>query len=196
MAEARRALSAERRLVELRRDRRAAAAARLSRIAAGPLWRRVRGLCPTLFVLAGELHVHRLTAAWGEVVAALRPEGVLTLDTASRLALGRGLFHGGDIHAYLASEEPVSRLKALGLINPVRLDGQSLLPPWSSPPRLLAAILPELPAWRLLPDGSRVVTDERLATDLLGAVGVRLDLFARLWAPRPAAPTTPSQPRG
>ncbi|MFH1177386.1 MAG: hypothetical protein V1750_08260, partial [Acidobacteriota bacterium] len=189
MAEIARGVPAERRLAELRRYRREAAISRLSRHAADPLWQRVRTLTPALFLCAGERRVHRLRSDWGEVTRALRDDAVFTLDTACRLAHDRGLFQALDVHAYLRSQEAVDRLVAARMLDPTALAGQSLLPLLPAPPRLWAVVVGEWPPWRQLADRWRVVSDERLAQDLLGAVGVRLDLFARLWSTVPPLAT-------
>ena len=53
-------------------------------------------------------------------------------------------------------------------------------PVWGDRERTLAVVVEQLPPWRVVDGGFRVVTKERLARELIGAVGLRADLFALL----------------
>ena len=109
---------------------------------------------------------------------ALRPDVVFALDTAMRLAHGFGFLAVREVQAYLTSPEPLDRLVKEGLIASQSFADTTLIRPWPGPPRLLACRVEELPPWRELPGGYRVVTRERLGRELIGAVGPRADLFA------------------
>jgi len=137
-------------------------------------------IIPIAFRLEGALEARVLTATREAVVEALRDEAVFALDTAMRLAHGCGFFVGGDVQAYLTSVAPLERLAAAGIVEREPCRDTVLLRPWAGPPRLLACIAGELPPFRVVTGGYRVVTAERLGRELLGAVGRRTDLFALL----------------
>ena len=179
MAE-RRGLTPEERLAGLRRDRARLRRERMLRELAGSAWSRMVRVVPIALRLEGRLEVRALRADREAVVDALRGDAVLALDTAMRLRRGRGLLAGGDVHVYLESDEPLERLAASGLIDAVPYADTTLVRPWPGPPRLFACITPELPEHERLLHGERVVTSERLAAELIGAVGRRADLFALL----------------
>jgi hypothetical protein len=97
-----------------------------------------------------------------------------------RSSHGYGFFANDDVQAYLTSVEPLDRLASAGLLSPEPHPDLTLLRPWPGPPRLLACLVSELPPSRVVGAGYRVVTPERLARELVGAVGRRTDLFALL----------------
>ena len=84
------------------------------------------------------------------------------------------------MHAYLESPAPIEALSVAGLVECDEFFDRILVRPFAGPPRLFASIVEVMPPWRLLPSGHRVVTRERLARELIGAVGARADLFALL----------------
>lgn len=175
-----RALSAEERMADLRRARSRLRTERLERELAGPLWHRMVRIVPLAFRLEGALTARVLLAERERVTELLRDDAVFALDTAMRLAHGAGLFAGGDVQVYLRDASPLDRLAGAGLLGREPFGDTILLRPWPGPPRLLACIVNELPPFRVVKDGYRVVTRERLARELLGAVGRRTDLFALL----------------
>lgn len=178
MAEMRRGLTAEQRMRELQRDRARLQRERMLREVAGPRWRRMVRVVPVLFRREGQLVARVLQADIETIVEALRSDAVFALDTAMRLAHGFGFLAVREIQVYLTSPEPLDRLAQEGLIAPEPSADTTLIRPWPGPTRLLACLVEELPSWRELPGGYRVVTRERLGRELIGAVGPRADLFA------------------
>ena len=180
MAERTRGLTAEQRLAELVRDRKRLRRARLMRELAGPRWRRMVSITPALFVREGTLHVRYFNAPREAVIDALKETAVFALDTAMRLSRGYGFIACHDIHAYLLSAAVLDRISASGLIACEDAADKILVRPFAGPPRLFVSVVSELPPSRLLPTNHRVVTRDRLARELIGAVGARADLFALL----------------
>jgi hypothetical protein len=119
MSDARRFLTAEERLEEVQRDRKALRRERLIREVAGPVWHRM-------------VKVVRET-----VIEALKSDAVFAVDTAMRLAHGVGFLASPDIQAYLSGDEPLERLAAAGLISTEPYFDTTLVRPWPGPPRLL-----------------------------------------------------------
>jgi hypothetical protein len=178
MAESRRGLTAEERMKELRRDQAALRRERLLREVAGPRWRRMVRIVPVLFRREGRLVARALRTDPEAVIEALKPDAVFALDTAMRLAHGFGFLASREIQAYLIGPEALDSLAERGLISREPHPDTTLVRPWPGPPRLLASIVEELPPWRTVEGGFRVVTGERLGRELVGAVGARADLFA------------------
>lgn len=178
MAETRRGLTAEERMRELQRDQAALRRERMLREVAGPRWRRMVRTVPVLFRLQGQVVARVLQADPESVIHALRADAVFALDTAMRLAHGFGFLSVREVQAYLTSPEPLERLAEKGLISLHSSSDTTLIRPWPGPPRLLACLVEELPPWRELEEGYRIVTRERLGRELIGAVGPRTDLFA------------------
>jgi len=137
-------------------------------------------IIPVLFRREGVAEARVLRAEPAAVIEALRDDAVFALDTAMRLAHGFGFLSGGDVHVYLAGSEPLDRLAQAGLIEAAPCLDTILVRPWSGPARLLASIVGDTPASRIVGDGYRIVTGERLRRELIGAVGARADLFALL----------------
>lgn len=182
MAEPRRGLTAEERFEALQRDRKVLRRERLLREVAGPRWHRMVRIVPVLFRREGTLAVRTLLAEPAAVAEALREDAVFALDTAMRLAHGHGFLASREIQAYLMTPGPLDRLTSAGLISSEPVPDTTLVRPWPGPPRILACIVEELPPSRLVAGGFQVVTAERLARELIGAVGPRADLFALLEA--------------
>lgn len=178
MADPRRGLTAEERMRELQRDRAVLRRERMLREVAGPRWRRMVRIVPLLFRREGQVVARVLQADIETVIDALRPDAVFALDTAMRLAHGFGFLAVREVQAYLTSPAPLDRLAESGLIARQSFADTTLIRPWPGPPRLLACLVEELPPWRELPGGYRVVTRERLGRELIGTVGPRADLFA------------------
>ncbi|HEU4408834.1 MAG TPA: hypothetical protein VFS43_26470 [Polyangiaceae bacterium] len=178
MPEPRRALRAEERLAELRRAKAKRRTERLQRELAGPAWHRMVRLVPISLRFEGALTARALRADRAAITDALRDDAVFALDTAMRLSHGYGFFANDDVQAYLTSPAPLDRLASAGLLSAEPHPDLTLLRPWPGPPRLLACVASELPACRVVGAGYRVVTPERLARELVGAVGRRADLFA------------------
>lgn len=175
--------TAAERLRRLARDKRRARRERLIREAAGPVWRAVRGVVPSVFSLAGPLEVRRLLAPRAVIEEALRGSAVLALDAAMRAHRGVGLFGGDDLHVYLEDRRPLEALVAAGLVSPEVEPDRVLVRPWAGPPRLFAVVVAPLPPNEPGPPGhetARVVTREHLVREILGAVGLRFDLLAPL----------------
>ncbi len=147
---------------------------------AGPLWGRMVRVIPAFFEREGALTPHVLLAERARVIEALREDAVFALDTAMRLAHGFGFLSSGDVQVYLTTSEPLVGLASAGLIAAKRHPDTVLVRPWAGPDRLLACIVEELPPHHVVEGGFRVVTDDRLRRELIGAVGARADLFALL----------------
>jgi hypothetical protein len=178
MAEARRGLTAEERMQELQRDRAVLRRERMVREMAGPRWRRMVRIVPVLFRREGQVAARALQADIAAVIEALRPDAVFALDTAMRLAHGFGFLSVREVQVYLTSLEPLDRLAQEGLIATQTSADTTLIRPWPGPPRLLACLVEDLPPWREIAGGYRIVTRDRLGRELIGAVGSRADLFA------------------
>ena len=144
------------------------------------MWRQVRGVVPGVFVLAGPLSVRRLLAPRDEVIDALRPDAIFALDTAMRLHVGGGCIAGGDVHAYVGDREMLDALAAAGPIASDEESDRVVLRPWPGAPRLFAVASVEAPPHVTRADGTRLVTGEHLVREVIGAVGVRLDVLAPL----------------
>jgi hypothetical protein len=175
-----RGLTAEQRLKALQRDRAVLRRERLLREVAGPRWHRMVRIVPVLFRREGTLAVRALLAEPSVVAEALREDAVFALDTAMRLAHGYGFLVIREVQVYLTSPEPLDRLASARLISLEPLPDTTLVRPWPGPPRLLACIVEDLPPSRQVAGGFQVVTADRLARELIGAVGPRADLFALL----------------
>ncbi|MRG96830.1 hypothetical protein [Polyangium spumosum] len=180
MPELRRALTAEQRLAERRRDLRLLHKKRLAREVAGPIFRRMVSIVPIVFHREGEVVARRLRSDPQTVIDALRDQGVFALDTAMRLAYGFGFLPGGDVQVYLRDTMPLAALASAGLVDDAPHADTVLVRPWSGPRRLLACLVEELPDFRVSKGGHRIVTQERLRRELIGAVGARADLFTLL----------------
>lgn len=177
MPDTRRFLTADERLKEVQRDRKALRRERLIREVAGPVWHRMVKVVPLSFQGQGRLVTRELLASREAVIEALRSDGIFAVDTAMRLAHGVGFLASFEIQVYLAGAEPIDRLAAAGLISTEPYFDSTLVRPWPGPPRLLACLVDELPPSRVVKGGYRVVTGERLGRELVGTVGPRADLF-------------------
>lgn len=180
MSAAKRGLTAEQRLADVRRGRARVRRERMERELSGNGWRVARELVPELFVRAGELDVRVTRAAEEEIVASLGPYGVFAFDTAARLRKGFGLLHARDVHVYLADRSALDALIARGGVDAEPTTDRALLRPWPGVPRLFACVVRELPPSEALPSGVRVVLPSRLRAEVVGAFGLRFDLLARL----------------
>ncbi len=177
MPDTRRFLTAEERLKEVQRDRKALRRERLIREVAGPVWQRMVKVVPLSLQGQGRLVARELFASREAVIEGLRPDAVFAVDTAMRLTHGVGFLASPEVQAYLAGTEPLDRLVVAGLISAEPYFDSILVRPWPGPPRLLACLVDELPPWRVVEGGYRVVTGERLGRELVGTVGPRADLF-------------------
>lgn len=165
MPDARRFLTADERLKELQRDRKALRRERMIREVAGPVWHRMVRVIPLSFEGQGRLVARELLASREAVIEALRSDAVFAVDTAMRLAHGAGFLASYEVYAYLTGAEPLNRLAAEGLIAEEDYFDSILVRPWSGPPRLLACLVDQLPPSRGVQDGYRVVTRERLGQE-------------------------------
>jgi hypothetical protein len=177
MPDARRFLTADERLKQLQRDRKALRRERMIREVAGPVWHRMVRVVPLSFEGQGRLVARVLLASREDVIEALKPDAVFAVDTAMRLAHGAGFLAVQEIQAYLAGPEPLDRLAAAGLISKEDYFDSIIVRPWPGPSRMLACLVDELPPSRVVQGGYRVVTRERLGRELVGTVGPRADLF-------------------
>jgi hypothetical protein len=162
---------------ELQRDRKVLRRERMIREVAGPVWHRLVRVIPLSFEGQGRLVARELLASREDVIEALRSDAVFAVDTAMRLAHGAGFLAVQEVQAYLAGAEPLDRLAAAGLISSEDYFDSTLVRPWPGPTRLLACLVDELPASRVVKGAYRVVTRERLGRELVGTVGPRADLF-------------------
>ena len=177
MPEIRRFLTAEERLKELQRERKILRRERMIREVAGPVWHRMVRVVPLSFQGQGRLVARVLIASREAVIEALKSDAVFAVDTAMRLAHGAGFLASQEVQAYLAGTEPIHRLAEAGLISAEAYSDSTLVRAWPGPPRLLACLVEELPPSRMVKDGYRAVTGERLGRELIGTVGPRADLF-------------------
>jgi len=177
MPDARRFLTADERLKQLQRDRKALRRERMIREVAGPVWHRMVRVIPLSFESQGRLVARVLLASREAVIEALRSDAVFAVDTAMRLAHGAGFLAVQEVQAYLVGTEPLDRLAAAGLISAEDYFDSILVRPWPGPTRLLACLVDDLPPSRVVQGGYRVVTRERLGRELVGTVGPRADLF-------------------
>jgi len=177
MPDARRFLTADERLKQLQRDRKALRRERMIREVAGPVWHRMVRVVPLSFESQGRLVARVLLASREAVIEALKPDAVFAVDTAMRLAHGAGFLAVQEVQAYLVGREPLDRLAAAGLISPDDYFDSVIVRPWPGPTRLLACLVDELLPSREIQGGYRVVTRERLGRELVGTVGPRADLF-------------------
>jgi hypothetical protein len=201
MPDTRRFLTADERLKQLQRDRERLRRERMIREVAGPVWHRMVRVVPLSFEGQGRLVARVLRASREDVIEALKSDAVFAVDTAMRLAHGAGFLAVQEVQAYLVESEPLDRLAAAGLISAEDYFDSILVRPWSGPARLLACLVEELPPSRMVQDGYRVVTRERLGRELIGTVGPRADLFGLYEkvegiepAASPGAASTPSYP--
>src|SRR3954452_16839046 len=109
MPEGRRFLSADERMKELQRDRKALRRERMIREVAGTVWHRMVRVIPLSFEGQGRLVVRELLASREAVIEAWRSDAVFAVDTAMRLAHGAGFLASYEVHAYLTGAEPLSR---------------------------------------------------------------------------------------
>ena len=117
MPESRKFLTADERLQELQRDRKALRRERMIREVAGPVWHRMVKVVPLSFEGQGRLVARELLGSREAVIEVLRPDAVFAVDTAMRLAHGAGFLASREVQAYLAEAEPLDRLVAAGLIS-------------------------------------------------------------------------------
>lgn len=146
-----------------------------------PRFFRYLGVLPHVFLVPGAVFAAPLCAPWPAVVEALRGRAVFTLDTAARLRFGVGLFRTGDATGY--AEDPrgaLEDLAARGLAGAPLDRAPAVDPALPRPPLAILAARP--PDSFRLETGDLVVRDDRLVEDLLGTVGFRPDLLARLEA--------------
>lgn len=174
------AASVEERLRQLERARRAYLTRRLERGLHEAIWRRYRRVVPHVFLRAGATVVAPLRVARADVLRALRGRAVWTLDTAARL-LGGGLLRRDDLQGYVP-QAALADAESDGLVHAPVDSGLSIDPPFPRDPVLLAYPTDEPPPFVELPSGDLVVTREHLVRDLLGTLGFRPDLLARLEA--------------
>ncbi len=152
-------------------------------------WPRFQGdltIVPHLFLTHEDARFGRLLPARETALEALRGRAVWTLDTAARLACGRGLLHGRDLTGYLSAEtlEDAERQR---LVEPMRATSLSLEPLAERPPLLIAHVTGAPPPLVDLADGQRVVSWDFLLRDVLGTLGWRPDLLTRLDGDYPRA---------
>lgn len=192
MVERRKGLSADERLAALKRDRARVRRERLQRELAGPRWRRMMQVIPAFFLREGEVTARLLRVDRQAVLDALRPDAVFAMDTAMRLALDRGFLVGDDVQVYLRDRAVLDRLAEAGLIDAASHPDTVVSRPWGGPARLLACVVTELPPWREIEGGYRVVSEDRLRSELIGEVGARADLFSLLENGRTGATAAPN----
>jgi hypothetical protein len=148
---------------------------------------------PHVFLSPDVLLAGELRAAADEVITALRGQAVWTLDTAARLACGRGVVRAADLTGYMT--EPMIRSALDGnLVDSLRPARVSIDPVVPRPRLLIAHRVDALPAAVALPSGDLVVPWEMLIRDVFGTLGWRPDLLTRLEEPYQRALTTAAAP--
>lgn len=165
----------------LRRSRREAEAFRRRSLArrTQARFRADLSVVPHLFLAKEALRTAPLRRPTREVLGGLRGKAVWTLDTAARLACRRGFLAARDLTGYLPSESLRTAVES-GLIGEARPGPVSVDPIARRPPSLIAHLVEELPPFVVLASGDRVVTWDFLRRDILGTLGWRPDLLARL----------------
>jgi hypothetical protein len=139
-----------------------------------------RDLCviPHLFLARESLRVAELRAPASEVLAALMRRAVWTLDTAVRLAGLRGFLVCHDLAGYV-DEPSLQQIVEMGLVGTPGLAFVSVDPILARSPLLI--VRPDvIPPSVSLPSGHRVVPWDHLARDIMGTIGWRPDILARL----------------
>ena len=144
-----------------------------------PRFHRDLGLIPHIFLSKERIRVAGLRRSYGEVLRALRGQAAWTLDTAARLACGRGLLTARDLIGYLTAETLRSAAEG-GLVEEPRAQAIGVDPIVERPSILIVHLVEEPPPYGELPSGDRVVTWDLLVRDILGTLGWRADLLARL----------------
>ncbi len=150
------------------------------------LWRRTwprfhddLAIVPHVFLTQAATRFGRLLVPRDAALEALRGRAVWTLDSAARLACGRGLLPGRDLTGYL-SAETLRDAEREGLVEPMRATSLSLEALAERPALLIAHLTDTPPACLELAGGQRVVSWDRLRRDVLGTLGWRPDLLTRL----------------
>ncbi len=95
------------------------------------------------------------------------------------MTYGVGFLPERDLTAYM-TPEALRRAVERGLIGPPSETGLSVDPPFPRAPQLIVHVAETPPPSTTLASGERVVTAERLVRDILGTLGFRPDLLARL----------------
>jgi hypothetical protein len=145
------------------------------------------GIVPHVFLARGSYQVAVLQREAGEVLEALGCRVIWTLDTAARLACGRGFLVQRDLTGY-ARANVLDAAAAEGLVGPAAFRPISIDPVLPRPPALIIRIADAPPASLVTPSGLRVVTWGLLVCDLLGTLGWRADILARVDGPYPGSP--------
>jgi hypothetical protein len=148
---------------------------------------------PHVFLAPDALLVGELRRPAEEVLTALRGEAVWTLDTAARLACGRGLVRAGDLTGYLA-ESLLRSAAERGLVASPRSAGVGIDPVVPRPLLLIAHRVDAPPASVKLASGDLVVPWELLVRDIFGTLGWRPDLLTRVEEPYRQALTAAAAP--
>ena len=144
-----------------------------------PRFQRDLMIVPHAFLARETLRWGRLAAGREQTLAALRGRVVWTLDTAARLACGRGIVRGTDLTGYL-SAATLDEVERAGLVGPTRRERLPFEPLVERPALLIAHVTDEPPPHLTLATGERVVTWEHWQCDLMGTLGWRPDLLTRL----------------
>jgi hypothetical protein len=172
------ALTAEERMRRLKRDQEAYRRRSLMR-RSHPRFRRDLTVVPHVFLLPGRTFMATLQQPAEPVLHALQDRAVWTLDTAARLASGRGFLTSPDLTGYL-SDDSLRWAIDQQLISAPQSSGLSVEPLFRRPPMLIVHLLNEMPPFLELGSGDRVVPWSRLVQDILGTLGWRPDLLTRL----------------
>lgn len=135
----------------------------------------MRTLVPRHFALQGLVREWVPSTPATTLAETLAPHVTYTLDSALEQMGYRRWGPGGDLWVYVRDWNLLEALEEQGCIVPL----QASAPPGST---VLHACLPSTPVKRVSTSSaaSFVVTPRRLLEELLGAHGLRFDLFARL----------------
>lgn len=145
------------------------------------VYRRFRNYVPIVVPLAGKVSAYSIPTSPSDILPLLVGRSVLSFETALEKKTNQRLLTARDLHAYtLANSSAHETAEAAGLTRAANTP--DLVPIWSRPPHLFIIERAELPPSVMLPDGTRVVTDEWLVREYLGVVGQRFDLLAVLSA--------------
>jgi hypothetical protein len=143
---------------------------------------------PHIFLAPGTYRVCALKREREDLIERIGGQAVWTLDTAVRLACGRGLLVQRDLSGY-ASAAALDSWVSAGLVDAPVLRPISLDPVLPRPERLIIHLIEEPPASFATARDRQVVTWDLLVRDIIGTLGLRMDLLAALESDYPGSPS-------
>jgi len=144
---------------------------RLEREAYASVYRRVARLVPVVLPLAGEVHAFPIEGDVDALMEALRPTCVFGFETALQMRSGRRMLNGSDVHAYTRVAAPPPSLVG------AEVAASPLVPVLPRRPYLFLVSRDPLPP-SVETSRGRVVSDDWMLREYLGAIGHRFDLLS------------------